>query len=224
MKPQERFICVIGLGQFGSELSHELASYCQVLAIDRDEERVDMISEHVQRALIMDARDFDSLRSVVTSEFDEAVVSLGESMEASILCTLHLKKIGVKTIRCKAMSDDHAAILLAVGATEVIFPERETARRVAAKIASPNLIDFIPVAEGYSIMDIAPLDSFHGKSLQEIDLRRRFGVFVMAVRELVPDRFVFLPGPDFVVKPSDILVIIGHQKDMARIQAAKANK
>jgi trk system potassium uptake protein TrkA len=154
----------------------------------------------------------------VTVDFDEAVVSLGESVEASILCTLHLKKIGVKKIRAKATSEDHAAILRAVGATETIFPERETARRLAAQMINPNLLDFIPLAEDFEVMDVAPPDSFMGRSLRDLNMRERFGVFAIGVKELVPDRFVFLPGPDFVVKPSDVLVLIGRETDLARLR------
>lgn len=210
---------MVGLGQFGSELARALAVHCDVLAIDAGDDQVNAISEHVQRAMIVDARDFPSLKQLVTPDFDCAVVSLGESIEASILCTLHLKKIGIKNIRAKATSDDHAAVLRAVGATETIFPERETAHRVAAQIINPNLLDFIPLAEDFEVMDVAPPDSFHGHTLQELNMRERFGVFAIAVKELIPPRFVFLPGPDFVIKPSDILVLIGREKDLLRLQS-----
>ncbi len=218
MKRSKKLICIIGLGQFGSELARELALRCEVLALDNSEARVNAIADAVQRAMILDARDFSGLSSLVREDFDEAVVSLGESMEASVLCTLHLKKIGVKVIRAKAISEDHATILRAVGATETIFPERETAKRVAAQIINPNLLDFIPLGEDFEVMDVGVPDSFHGKSLLNLKLRERFGVFVIAVKELIPPKFVFLPGPDFVVKPSDVLVMIGKEEDLARIQ------
>ncbi len=220
MSPATKTICVIGLGQFGSELARELAKHCEILAIDSDEDRVQEIADHVQRALIIDARDYASLRAVVTGEFDEAVVSLGGSLEASILCTLHLNRIGIKRIRAKAMNEDHATILRAVGAREVIFPERETARRIAAQIVNPNLLEFIPLAEDFRVMDVAPPDAFCGHSLKELNVRERFGVFAIAVKELVPPNFVFLPGPDFVVKPSDILVMIGREDDLLRLTEA----
>jgi trk system potassium uptake protein TrkA len=223
MKPQRKIICVIGLGQFGSELARALAEQCDVLALDSEEDRVNNIVDQVQRALIVDARDFNTLRRLVTTDFDEAIVSLGESVEASILCTLHLKKIGLKSIRAKAVSEDHASVLRAVGATETIFPERETALRVASQILNPNLLDFIPLAEDFEVMDVAPPDSFHGHTLLELRIRERFGVFAIAVKELVPSKFVFLPGPDFVIKPSDILVLIGRDRDLHRIQQEAQN-
>jgi len=218
MRNSKKRICVIGLGQFGSEMARQLAERCDVLALDINEERVNAIADDVQQALIVDAKDFGTLASLVSRDFDEAVVSLGESMEASILCTLHLKHIGIRTIRAKAMSNDHATILRAIGATETIFPERETARRIAAQIINPNLLDFIPLAEGFEVIDVAPPDEFCGQSLAQLNLRERYGAFVIGVKELVPPSFVFLPGPDFVVKPSDILVVIGRRDDLTLIR------
>jgi trk system potassium uptake protein TrkA len=149
---------------------------------------------------------------------------MGESLESSILATLHLKKIGVKRIWAKATTEDHAAILRAIGAGEVIFPERETARRLAAQLINPNLLDFIPLEEDYRVMDVAPPDNFCGRTLVELDLRRKFGVFVLAIKELVPTRFVFLPPPDFVIKPSDILVMIGKEADLVRLREQRPNR
>ena len=215
---QKKYICVVGLGHFGAELATNLAKSCEILAMDSSEKRVNALVERVQRAVIMDARDFAALSSVVTPDFDEAIVTISGNLEASILCTLHLKKIGVPMIRAKAISDDHAAILSSVGAQEVIFPERESARRLAVKIINPNLLDFVSLAEGYEVQELAPPDSFNGHSIKELELRKQFGVFVIAIKELVPERFVFLPDPSFVIKPSDILVMIGRQEDLQRIQ------
>jgi trk system potassium uptake protein TrkA len=215
---EKKHIVVIGLGEFGQELAKQLAKDCEVLALDQEEAMVEAILNKVQRALILDVRDFHSLSSVVTRDFDEAIVGMGESLESSIMATLHLKKIGVKRIWAKATTADHAAILKAIGANEIIFPERETARRLAAQLVNPNLLDFIPLEGDYRVMDVAPPDSFYGHTLIELDLRKRFGVFVLAIKELIPTRFVFLPPPDFVIKPSDILVMIGREEDLISLR------
>ena len=215
---EKKYICIIGLGEFGSELARELSRQFEVLALDQDANLVNAISDEVQRAMTLDVRDFASLSSVVTQDFDEAVVSIGESLESSILATLHLKRIGVPLIRAKAKSQDHASILRSIGASEIIFPERETAQRVAARMINPNLLDFIPLAEDYRVMDLAAPNEFYGKSLRDLNLRKDFGVFVIAIKELVPPRFAFMPDPDFVIKPSDILVAIGKEKDILRLR------
>ena len=217
MTERKKYICVIGLGQFGSELAVALAPHAEVLAIDTDPAKVNALADRVQRALILDARDHHSLASVVTADFDEAIISLGENLEASVLATLHCQRIGVRHIRAKAISHDHADILHAVGAADVIFPERESARRVARQIQNPNLLDFLPMETEYRVMEVAPPQAFIGKSLKELRLRNAFDVLVVAIKELVPERFDFLPPPDFVIKPSDILVLVGKPDDIVRI-------
>ena len=149
------------------------------------------------------------------------MVSLGESREASILCTLHLKKIGIGRIRAKAVNEDHAAILKALGADQVIFPERETASRVAGHIVNPNLLDFIPLAAEYQVIEVVAPKAFHGQSLAELDLRKRFNALVIAVKQKAGNEFVFLPGPDFVVAPEDVLIAIGTKADLERMVKGK---
>ncbi|OGQ97797.1 MAG: potassium transporter TrkA [Deltaproteobacteria bacterium RIFOXYA12_FULL_61_11] len=210
-------VVVIGLGQFGTHLAVALSRQCQVLAIDRNQEKIDQVSEQVQRAVCLDARDYTALRSVVGAEVDETVVSMGETMEASILCTLHLQKIGVRCIRAKAVNDDHATILRSVGATEIIFPERETADRRARQILHPNLLDFVPLEQDYRVVDVQAPCEFGDRPLAELQLRKRYGVFILAVKQ--PDRqaFVFLPGPEYVVRTADVLVMIGKEQDLLAV-------
>lgn len=216
MSRNRKRIAVIGLGQFGSELARALAGRCEVLALDRDDGKVNDISDAVQLALRLDARDEEALRTVVTGEFDEAVVCLGESMEAGILCTLHLRKIGVPLIRVKAVNDDQAEILRMVGATHVTFPERETARHMASRIVHPNLLDFVPLAENYRVMEVAPPPWFLDRTLLELHLRKRAGVLVIGARKAAGGPLVFLPGPDYKVEAGDALLMIGPDDALAR--------
>jgi trk system potassium uptake protein TrkA len=209
MKKQRKRIVVIGLGQFGRSIARKLAETCEVVVIDMNQAIINDLADHVELALRLDARDLASLASVVNREFDEAVVSIGEIFEASILCVLHLKKIGVPIIHAKALNEDHGKILQAVGATNVIFPEQDSALRLARQIDNPNLLDFVELSDDTSVMEVAPPDSFCGKTLLELDLRRKFNVYVIAVKEIIPGRTVVIPGPDFVVKDSDSLVIVG---------------
>lgn len=218
---RKKLVCVIGLGQFGNELARSLAQDCEVLALDIDQQRVDDIADHVQRALVLDARDSEALRAAISDEFDEVVVSMGENLESSILCTLHLSQLGVTTIRAKALNEDHASILRLVGATQVIFPERETARRVAAQIVRPNLVDYLPLEGDYLIQDVLLPSVFAGRSIGELRLRTHYNALVMAVRRTEPPHFVFLPSPDYVCSPGDILVMIGRKEDLDALEAAR---
>jgi trk system potassium uptake protein TrkA len=218
MSKRKKQVCIIGLGHFGWELAVALAGNCEVLAIDRDQELVTEIGDRVHRALALDIRDEATLASVIPEGIDEAVVSMGENLESSILCTLYLKRLRVPVIRVKALTDDHAVVLRQVGADEVIFPERETAHRVAAHIVNPNLLDFVPLGGDYQVMEVKLPRAFYGHKLGELNLRARFDVFVIAVQRAGSEGMEFLPGPDFRVRQGDLLVMIGRDRDLLKLQ------
>ncbi|MDR1744810.1 MAG: TrkA family potassium uptake protein [Planctomycetota bacterium] len=221
MAKKHQRICVIGLGQFGRHLAVELARDCEVMAIDKDQAAINEVGELVQRAYCLDSRDFASLSTVVGDDFDEAVVCMSENMEASILTVLHLRRLRIPRIHAKATSRDHAEILKAIGADSIVFPERETASRLATQLINRNLLDFIPLSENYMVMQITPPDWAMGKTLLQLDLRKRFGIFVIAVKEHVPERTAFLPGPEFVVKDSDALLIIGRKDSLETLEKSE---
>jgi len=218
MSNKRKRIAVIGLGLFGQSLARRLVSDFEVLVIDLSQAVVNEIAEHVHVALRADARDFPSLSAVINDEFDEAVVCIGEQFEASILCVLHLKKLGVKSIHAKAINLDHGQILEAVGATNVIYPETEAAARLARLIINPNLIDFVELSAEISVMEVAPPQSFTGKTLLALDLRRLYQVSVIAVKEAASGQTIVIPGPDFVVKAADTLVVLGRSDAVAALQ------
>jgi trk system potassium uptake protein TrkA len=207
-------ICVIGLGQFGRHLAVELAKDCEVLAIDNNQQVINEVGDLVQRAYCLDSRDLASLSTVVGDDFDEAIVCMSKNMEASILTVLNLRRVKLPRIHAKANSRDHAEILKAIGADSIIFPERETAQRLATQLINRNLLDFIPLSDNYMVMQITPPRWAVGKTLLQLDLRKRYDVFVVAVKEFSPENTVFLPGPDFVVKNSDALLMIGRKDSL----------
>ncbi|MCA9255055.1 MAG: TrkA family potassium uptake protein [Phycisphaerales bacterium] len=213
-------ITVIGLGQFGSHLARQLASlHCEVLAVDSSERRVAELRDHVHQAVICDARDLTALKAIVSADCDEAIVSLGESMEPSILCTLHLHQIGVRKIRCKAVSEDHALILRSIGAHEIIFPERETAERTARRVAYPSLVDYFPFEEDHRIMEIQLPKKLDGKKLAETGLRSEYHLLVLATKRADTGEFRFIPAADDVVRDGDTLIVLGREINLARLLA-----
>ena len=216
-----RHVCVIGLGQFGTHLARQLVKFgCEVLVIDNDESRIDELRDEVHRALIGDARNYQMLSSVLSDAVDEAIVALGSMLpEPSILCTLNLKKIGVPKIRSTARNEDHAQILRAVGAHDIIFPEQETAERTARKVAEPRMVDMFPLSGDYRIMEVVAPKKYHNKSLAEADLRREFNLLVLAVKEPGEEEFKFLPTADTIIKPDEVLMILGRELDLARFTA-----
>lgn len=211
-------VCVIGLGQFGKHLARTLARMkCEVLAVDMDEQAVNSIRDDVQHAAILDVRQFDALSSVLTGDVDEVVVSLGESLEASVLATLHAAKLGVKRIRAKASGADHAAILEAVGAHEVFYPEKETAERMAKRVMNPDLLDYLPLSPEYSVVEVEVPEAFMGKSLVDLHLRKKYRVLAIAIRRSGGEKVDFMPAADSVLNRSDTLVVIGKAEDIANL-------
>lgn len=154
-KVKERQFAVIGLGVFGSNVAKALVEHgVQVLAIDLDEKKVNEISSLVTQAVVGDGTNETVLRSLGLVDVDVAIVSIGENLEASILVTLLLQEIGVKTIVVKAISELHARVLAKVGADRVVFPERDMAEKIVESIVSPNILDEIKVSQDYNLIEI----------------------------------------------------------------------
>jgi trk system potassium uptake protein TrkA len=215
-----RQFAVIGIGNFGYYLARHLAELGEdVLAIDRNPDRVQMLRDVVSHAVVADAGDRDILQQMGVADVDVAVVSVGERMDTSILITLYLKELKVKEVMVKAITEDHGRILQMIGADGIIFPEKDTGIRVAENLHSPNVIDHLSLGETYGVIELAALPEFVGHSLAELKLRNRYHVQVIAVRELVPERFHVAPGPDFVIKDSDSLVLIGEKEKLEKIRA-----
>ena len=211
---------VIGLGSFGFNVAKTLYEEGhEVLAIDMDKEKTEAVKDYVTRAVKMDAADKENLKALGIQDMDVVIVSLGPQMEASILTVLYLHELKAKRIIAKALTEDHAKILEAIGATEVIYPEKDMAIKVAHRLSSPNVLEYLPLTSGISIQEIAPPEKFIGKTLRELDLRNKYGIQVIAIRELVPENTVLIPKADFVIKDSDILIIIGEEKNLAKINS-----
>jgi len=220
---------VLGLGNFGSHLARSLARKgAEVLAIDIDEQVVDDIKDFVTHAIVANASDKRTLESLDMGSFDCAVVSLGEKVDASILVTLFLKKAGVKEILVKAVSEDHAEALENVGATSVVIPERDIALKIADSLITPNIIDFLPLTEGLSIVEMKPPSECVGKTLVELRLRNRFHLQVVAVKtggaagDAAEQRGrqppIVIPDASFRIEEDHILVIMGENEDLERFQ------
>ena len=210
---------VIGLGNFGFYLATELFKKGhEVLGIDINPKLVQEIRDWVSRAVIADATDPQALRELELKKMDAVVVCIGSILNNSILATLNVKDLGVKRVVAKAVSEAHGRILQKIGADEIYFPEKDLAQTAAQRLDNPNVLDYLPFMEGYSIVQLAPPPSFIGKSLIELDLINRLGVQVIAIKELVPENMVLIPTGHFVVKESDILILLGPDDALVGLQ------
>jgi trk system potassium uptake protein TrkA len=211
---------VIGLGRFGYHLTKTLYDKGnEVLAIDQNKEVVQKIKDFSTRSVVANATDRDTLEALNIREVDFAVVGLGSPLDHSILVTLHLKEMGIKEIIVKAITEQHGKILQMLGASEIVYPEKDMAIKLATSLSSPNLIDHLTLMDGFSIVELAAPNSFVGKNIKELQLRNEYGVQVIAIKELVPERITSMPTPDFVVKDSDILVIMGSDESLEKVSS-----
>jgi trk system potassium uptake protein len=213
---------VIGLGNFGFHTAKALyEDGNEVVAIDTDRARVQAVDPHSTEAVVLDATDKEALKALGLEHMDGVIVSTGTKISTSILICLHLQEIGVKKILAKALDEDHAKILKWVGATEIIHPERDMAMRVSRALSRPNVLDFIPLAEDFEMVQVGPPREFIGKNLKELNLRALYNVHIIAIKELVPENFILVPPASFVIKDSDILIMLGKSQDIKRIRALK---
>jgi trk system potassium uptake protein TrkA len=213
---------VIGLGKFGFHAAKALyEDGNEVLAIDVDKGRVQAIDAHCTEAIVLDATDKEALKALGLEDLDGVIVSTGTKIGISILICLYLQEIGVANMLVKALDDDHAKILKRVGATEIIHPERDMAVRISRGLSRPNVLDFIPLSDEFDLIQVGPPREFIGKSLRDLNLRAKYNVHVIAIKELVPENFVLIPPASFVIKDSDILVMLGKSEDIKRIKALK---
>ena len=211
---------VIGLGNFGSWVVRTLNDLRQdTIAIDIDKDRVQKIRDYTSTPVLADATRKENLISLGINEMKAAVVSLGDNTSAATLITLYLQEMGVSQIIVKAVDEDHGKILKKVGATDIIFPEKDMGVKVAKSLVMPNILEFIDMSEDFQIAEIAPPNDFVGKSLAQLALPQRYNVQVIGIRELIPERFTIVPTGDFIVKDSDILVVIGRGSNINRIKS-----
>ncbi|HEX9638638.1 MAG TPA: TrkA family potassium uptake protein [Acidobacteriota bacterium] len=213
-------IAVLGLGHFGFHVAttlHELGH--EVIALDSNREAVQNIMHRVTKAVVADATERKVLEELGLHEVNVAVVSFGTNFEASVLATLYLHELKVPRLVVKAVSEDQGRILLAIGASEVIHPERDSAIKTAHRIASPNLVDYLPLAKDYGIIELNTPHKFVGKTLVELQLRNRYEVQVLAIRSRSgggAERFA--PKANHELTDDDILVIMGPIRELEALQ------
>lgn len=208
---------VAGLGRFGSEMARQLCAHgCEVLAMDTNADLVQQVAEFVTHAVVADVTDKAVLKSLDASGFDCAVVAIGDSLSASVLATMNFQELGVKKIICKANDETHRKVLLKLGANQVVIPEQEYALRLAKSLSSTNVLDYIELSEEYGIIETPAPRSWIGKTLKELSVRAKLGANIIAVHR--KGKIHVSPAADFRVAAADIMVILGDNEALDRVQ------
>jgi trk system potassium uptake protein TrkA len=206
---KQKTYAVLGLGVFGSTIAKTLSEYhCEVIGIDSDLTCVERVAEFATQAVQADFTDIDQLRELGIQDVDVAVVATGSRLESSILAILHLKELGVPYIVAKAKNKVYMQILLKVGADKVIRPEKEMGERVAKTLLSRNVVDMIDIDEDYSIMELTAPKEWVGFALKNLDVRNKFGLNILGVRNGEDAKLNFNINGDYAVKAEDQLLVI----------------
>ncbi len=201
---------IIGLGNFGYYLAtHLYDKGNDVLAIDKNQNLVQKIKDNVTQAVIADSTDLQTIKSLSIPEMDAVVVCIGNDLSASIHTTLNLKDVGVRKVYAKAISEPHGRILRKVGAQEILFPEKDLAINLAERLHNPSLLDYLPFFEGYSIIELKPKESFLQKELRDLDLINKYGVQVIAIKEIASGKVAMIPTGKYVLKGDEVMILLG---------------
>lgn len=211
-------VLLVGFGAFGLWFAREMCELGhEVVAIERDGDLVDRHADWATRVIVGDATDPLLLERAGAREVDAAVIGTAEALSTTILSTIALRDLGVRQIYAKVRSENEARALEGLHITEAIFPEREAAFRLAHRIATTSVLQYTPIAPGYSVQEMACPDEWIGCTILQIDPRVKLGIQVVAVKDVLTGRFQLPPDPGVAFKPSDSLVVAGSDEALARL-------
>ncbi|MBN1778232.1 MAG: TrkA family potassium uptake protein [Clostridiales bacterium] len=213
MKGKTKQFMVLGMGLFGSSLAkalHELGH--EVLAVDSDADLVEAIAPYVTQAVQIDATDEAALQELGVRNFDAVIVSIGKKLRDSILVCVIIKELGVPYLIAKATDEIHAKVLRKIGVDRVVFPERDMGVRVAKSLSTPNVLEMMEFSGDYQLIEIILPAKWAGHSIIEVDVRRKYGISILAIQR--NGQFIVSPLPEAVFETGDILLVLGQKDDI----------
>jgi len=210
---------VIGIGRFGFSVATSLyrAGY-DVLAIDKDLEKIEEISTEVTHALALDATDEKALFSVNISDYDTAIIAIGGSIQESLLVTLLVKDAGISDIICKGQGELHGKLLRKIGARRVVLPEQEMGYRLANNLKFQSLFDYIEISRGSSIAEFTAPKEWINKTIGEIDIRAKHEVILIGIKKSPDCEMNVDINANTIIKENDLLILLGRDDRLCRIQ------
>ncbi|WP_022760679.1 potassium channel family protein [Butyrivibrio sp. AD3002] len=206
---------VFGLGKFGQAVADKLIeSGADVMVVDNDEDIIDSYSAKATTAIEADLTDPAAIKALGISNIDCAVVAMGMSLEASIMCTMISKECGVKWVVAKSSNERMGSVLSKIGADEVIYPEEESGIRTARGLISSNFLEYFEVSDDICLIEMLPKEKWVGKSLKELNLRKKYGINVVAIKDGVVNEYV---DPDAPLKAKEALLMLIHKKNLSKL-------
>ncbi|APT47479.1 TrkA family potassium uptake protein [Bacillus safensis] len=214
--PKKEF-AVIGLGRFGGSICKALSEEgLEVLAMDLNEDRVNQYAQIASHAVIGDSTDEAVLKNLGMRNFDHVIVAIGENIQASILTTIILKELGVKLVTAKAQNDYHEKLLNKIGADRVVHPERDMGKRIAHKIITNNVIEYLELSDEYGLIEVEANGHLENQSLLDLNIRARYQINIVAIKR--GKEVIISPLAHEQIQKNDILIVIGAMKDIARFE------
>ncbi|WP_343287876.1 TrkA family potassium uptake protein [Turicibacter bilis] len=212
MKKKNTTFAVIGCGQFGGSVVSELASQgADVIAIDRNEDVIKKYINIATHTIVLDSTDEESLRSIGIRNVDHVIIGIGQDIQGSILTALLLKEIGVNKVTVKVVNDYHKKVILKIGVDNVIQPEKDTGKRLAHQMLSDRILDYIVLADNYSIIEILAVGPVIGHTLIELNIPTRFRINITAIKR---QNGIIVPQANTSIITGDRLLVIGENKDL----------
>lgn len=208
-------ILLIGLGRFGKHIAIQTSQLGhQIMAVDSREERINEVLPYVTDAQIGDSTNQDFLKSLGVGNFDVCIVTIGGDFQSSLETTSLLKELGAKKVVSRAEQDVQAKFLLRNGADEVVYPEKQIARWAAIRYTSDHILDYISVDEKHAIFEVEVPESWIGKSIGEIDVRKKYGINIMGIRE--NGKMNIAVNPDLILTRSITMLVLGEYKSLQK--------
>lgn len=205
---------VIGAGHFGKALVTELQPMkCQVMLIDKSAEDIAELSAFVEKVYVADISSTETLNRLMPENPDAVIVDLGKNHEATFLVTHHLGTLGVRPLIVKAENEEQEEVLIALGATKVIVPNRSAAQRLVPSLILDNFFQLLPLSPELSLIEMQMPQAFWGKTLEEMSLRQKYSVNVLAMRDITSDKFTLFE-PQYKVTKNDILLCLGPNREL----------
>ena len=206
---------VFGLGKFGQAVADKLIeSGAQVMVVDNSEDIIETYSSKATTAIVADLTDTSAIKAIGISHVECAVVAMGSSLEASIMCTMIAKESGIKLVVAKAGNERMGQVLKRIGADQIIFPEEESGVRTAKSLIASNFLEYFEINEDLCLVEMEPKEKWIGKTLKELDLRKKFGVNIIAIKDGIVKDFV---DPDLPLKADAPLLMLIHKKNLEKL-------
>ena len=216
---KKQFI-VIGIGRFGYSVATSLyRSGYDVLAVDKDIEKIEEISNEVTHAVALDATDEKALHELNIEDYDVAVIAIGGSIQESLLVTLLVKEAGIDEIICKGQGELHKKLLVKIGAIKVVLPEKEMGLRLANSLKFQSLFDYIEICKGSSLAEFTAPKEWINKTIGEIDIRAKYDVSLIGIKENHGLKMDVSLNADTMIRENDLLILVGRDDNLSKLQS-----